>query len=213
MHSVLAGGPHFLAHNLLLPFPSCSSWGGVLPWLLYPSTSLWYSQSKSGPGCLFFVFVLSSFFCFKVFFQSYQDDTTFSGFGIMLFCLQDFKSCYEMDSFQFWLRDFECRNIKIIFHSADEKISSLMYLHFNTLQNYCGIGLQEDCSAASLQDCLNCFPNPTIVDNNTGGGTCARWHSDVEISVLTQTHETRDGPTKKEAEGASREEESSHFSL
>lgn len=31
MHSALAGGPHFLAHNLLLPFLSYSSRGGVCP--------------------------------------------------------------------------------------------------------------------------------------------------------------------------------------
>lgn len=49
-----------------------------------------------------------------------------------------------------------------------------MYLDLNTLQNYCEIGLQEDCSAASLKDCLYCLPNPTVVYNNTGGGRCAR---------------------------------------
>lgn len=40
MLSTLAGSPYFLAHNLLLPFLSCCSWGAVVPRLLSPFCKL-----------------------------------------------------------------------------------------------------------------------------------------------------------------------------
>lgn len=75
MHSALAGGPHFLAHNLLLPFPVLQQLTG-----------------ESFPGCrtllqvydpakINLVLLVCFFFCFSsfdIFFQAYQDETTFS---------------------------------------------------------------------------------------------------------------------------------------
>lgn len=185
MHSALAGGPHFLAHNSFLPFPSCSSWGGVLPRLLYPSASLWSSQSKSGRGCLFFLFAFSVSSALR----SFSSLRRLRLHSLWFLSVVLFTGLYVLLWNRFLpimhLRGFQCRNIKIIFHSADEKISTVMYFDFNTSENYCGIGLLEDCSAAFLKVRLYCLPSPKTVRNNTGGGGCmwllTQWCRDFRV--------------------------------